>query len=124
MAVLPQPAEIGLHNLSNLLLAKRFLAKPPFDDLVLKRIAVLSTEDQEVVLLVRTDSPFVQQVVGSQFGDGFAAGAGVLGDDFVDAVAVGGRVGGYLMESAELVSRSVQQIRVRLRLVLPLQGIR
>lgn len=98
--------------MSNLLFSKRFLIKPPFDDLVLKRIAILATEDQEVVLLVRTDSPLVEQVVGSQFRDGFAAGSGVLCDDFGDAVAVGGGVGGYLMKSAELISGSVQQVRV------------
>ena len=60
-------------------------------------------------------------VVAAQAGDGFAAGAAVLLDGLVDLGRFQGRVRGDFVESAEVVGAPVQEVRVRLQLVLLLQ---
>lgn len=107
--------------MSDFFLPKRFLVKPTLYDLVFQRVAVLPTEHQVVVLLVRTNIFPVQQVVRPQLRNRFAPGPRVLSHDLLDAVTVGGRVRGYLVQSAQLIGGSVEQVRVRLDLVLSLE---
>lgn len=122
LAVLPQPTQIRLHDLHQLVLAKAPLVEPALHALLLERVAVLPVEDQVVRLLVAAVAVFLELVVRVQVGNGLALAELVLLDDLLHAGAAGQRVGGYLVESAELVAGAVQQMGMGLELVLAVQG--
>jgi hypothetical protein len=60
--------------------------------------------------------------VGAQFGDGLAASAGVLVYGLSDACGIGLRGGGEFVKGAELLCLSVEEVGLRLDVVLLAQG--
>ena len=66
VVVLPQPAKIGLYNLSDLVLPERLLVEPPLGNFFLKRITILPPEDHIVIFLIRTISLLIDKIMSIQ----------------------------------------------------------
>ena len=89
VGVLPESAEIGFNDVSDLLFGEGLLIESSFGDLVFESVVVLPLKDEEVDLLVGAVA-FVVEVMGMfEGGDGLTLSVGVLLEDMLHLVGVG-----------------------------------
>lgn len=107
----------------DLLLAEGSAIEASLGSLLPEGVAILSLEDKEEALLLRAISTAGQVIVGPQFGNGLTAGPRVLLDGLPDAGGIGLRGGGELVEGAELLGLAMEEVGLRLDVVLLAEGL-
>lgn len=123
MVVLAQPAEVGLDDLLDLLLRELGSVGAPVAELKLEVVVILALEDHVEALLVGAVARVIDVIVHAQLGDRLALGARVLLDDLPRFPGVLERVGGYLVQGAQLLRAPVEEVGLGLQLVFLLERL-
>lgn len=123
MIVFPESTKISLCYLLYLLLVEGSAVESALGEFFAESIAVLPLEDKEVALLIGAVARIVQVVVSAQARNRLALGALILLKSLLNACRICQRVSSEFVQSAQLLSAAVQQIRLRLDIILLTQGL-
>jgi hypothetical protein len=124
VTVLFESANVGLDDLLYFLLGEVGMVEPALHEFFAEGVVVGSVEDQEEGLFLVAVVFAVGVVVVAQLADGLAVVAGVLLDDVRDVFGLFLGGSGYFAEGAEFVGRPVQQVCLRVYLILLAEGFR